>query len=143
MRKRGKPLVYPLLTQRVTKVAISFKLKKRIALAPSSTGLLNSAKCSRMQSARKGGHQQYPPHWIELLGSRIKRVHIKDFQDEFGWEGRYAFCDLLQGQVPFPETMAALRAIGYDKTIVAEMIPWRPDLLEVTSRAMDTILVPA
>ncbi|NOY30139.1 MAG: sugar phosphate isomerase/epimerase [Planctomycetes bacterium] len=89
------------------------------------------------------GYQQYPPHWIELLGSRIKRVHIKDFKDEFGWEGRYAFCDLLQGQVPFPETMAALRAIGYDKTIVAEMMPWRPDLLEVTSRAMDTILVPA
>lgn len=86
------------------------------------------------------GYQQYPPHWVELLGQRIKRVHIKGFKDEFGWEGKYAFCDLLAGDVPFPETMAALRSIGYDKTVVAEMMPWRPDLLEVTSKAMDTIL---
>ena len=24
------------------------------------------------------GYQQYPPHWVELLNSRIKRVQIKD-----------------------------------------------------------------
>ncbi len=86
------------------------------------------------------GYQQWPPHWIELLGKRIKRVHIKGFKDEFGFEGKYAFCDLLDGDVPWAESMAALRKIGYDKTIVAEMMPWDQTLLQRTSEAMDKIL---
>lgn len=86
------------------------------------------------------GYQQHPPHWIEILGSRIKRVHVKDFVENFGWTGGYAFCGLLAGQVPWPETMAALRTIGYDRTLVAEMLPWDPALLARTSAAMDVIL---
>ena len=62
------------------------------------------------------GYQQYPPHWIELLGKRIKRVHLKDYAEKFDWVGSYDFCDLLSGDMPWSETMAALRAIGYDKT---------------------------
>lgn len=86
------------------------------------------------------GYHQHPPHWIELLGGVIKRVHVKDFKHEFGWQGRYDFCDLGEGDVPWAETMAALRAIGYDKTLVAEMLPHRAGLLERTSAAMDRIL---
>ncbi len=86
------------------------------------------------------GYQQHPPHWIELLGQRIRRVHIKDFKEDFNWEGSYAFCDLLEGDVPFDASMDALRAIGYDRTIVAEMLPHQPGLLEKTSKAMDRIL---
>ncbi len=86
------------------------------------------------------GYQQYPPHWIELLGSRIKRIHIKGFKDEFGFEGRYAFCGLLEGDVPWTQTMAALRGIGYDKTVVAEMMPWSEHLLAQVSSDMDQIL---
>ena len=37
------------------------------------------------------GYQQYPPHWIELLGKRIKRIHIKDYQESFGFIGSYSF----------------------------------------------------
>ena len=69
------------------------------------------------------GQQQYPPHWIEILDSRIKRAHLKDFQRSVGTLD--GFCDLLQGDRPWAETMAALRAIGYDRTLTAEMIPLR------------------
>ena len=86
------------------------------------------------------GYHQHPPHWIELLGSRIKRVHIKDFTENFGFAGGYSFCDLMAGQVPWPQTMAALREIGYDRTLVAEMMPWDASLLARTSAAMDVIL---
>lgn len=86
------------------------------------------------------GYHQYPPHWIEMLGKRIKRIHVKGFKDEFGFDGRYSFCPLGEGDVPWPETIKALRAIGYDGTVVAEMLPYHEGLLEHTSRALDTIL---
>lgn len=84
------------------------------------------------------GYHQHPPHWIELLGPRIRRVHIKDYKESIGGLG--GFCDLLAGDVPWAESMAALRAIGYDGTIVAEMMPWDPALLDRTSAALDRIL---
>lgn len=83
-------------------------------------------------------HQQWPPHWIEILGPRLRRVHVKDFQLSVGTLA--GFCDLLAGDVPFAETLAALRAIGYDRTLVAEMMPPDPTLLARTSRALDEIL---
>ena len=83
-------------------------------------------------------HQQWPPHWIELLGKRIKRVHVKDFKLSVGTlEG---FCDLLDGDVPWKETMAALRSIGYDGTMTAEMLPPQADTLAKASKALDKIL---
>jgi hexulose-6-phosphate isomerase len=86
------------------------------------------------------GYHQHPPHWIELLGERIKRVHVKDFTENFNWTGGYSFCALGAGQVPWPETMAALRKIGYDKTLVAEMLPYDPGNLARTKAAMDVIV---
>jgi hexulose-6-phosphate isomerase len=83
-------------------------------------------------------HQQWPPHWIEILGSRIRAVHVKDFKLATGTLS--GFCDLLEGDIPFKEVMAALRALGYQRTLVAEMMPPDPTLLERTSRAMDRIL---
>jgi L-ribulose-5-phosphate 3-epimerase len=84
------------------------------------------------------GYHQHPPHWIEIFGKRIRRVHIKDFKQSIGTLG--GFCDLLAGDVPWAESMAALKAIGYNKTLVAEMMPWDAALLERTSAAMDKIL---
>ena len=86
------------------------------------------------------GYHQYPPHWIELLGKRIRRVHIKDYQEAFGFLGAYSFCALGAGQVPWPDVMAALRGTGYNSTLVAEMMPWDPSLLARTSAAMDVIM---
>ena len=36
--------------------------------------------------------------------------------------------------------MAALRAIGYDRTLTAEMIPHAPDRVEKTGEAMRRII---
>jgi hexulose-6-phosphate isomerase len=85
------------------------------------------------------GYQQYPPHWIELLDYRIKRVHIKDYRENFNWTGGYTFCDLGAGEVPWKETVNALEKIAYKDTIIAEMLPWDPTLLKRTSSAMDQL----
>ena len=85
------------------------------------------------------GYQQYPPHWVELLNSRIKRVQIKDFQENFDWTGSFSFCDIGAGDVPWKETIAALNAIQYKSTIIAEMLPWDETILSRTSVAMDQL----
>ena len=85
------------------------------------------------------GYQQYPPHWIELLNSRIKRVQIKDFQENFDWTGSFSFCDIGAGDVPWRETIAALNSIEYNSTIIAEMLPWDDTILSRTSAAMDQL----
>jgi hexulose-6-phosphate isomerase len=58
----------------------------------------------------------YPHHWIEALGKRIKRVHIKDFD-----AGSRQFVGLLQGSVDYPRVVSALRGVGYDGYLTAEL----------------------
>ena len=85
------------------------------------------------------GYQQHPPHWVELLNSRIKRVQIKDFQENFDWTGSFSFCDIGAGDVPWKETIEALKTIEYKITIIAEMLPWDETILSRTSAAMDQL----
>ena len=84
----------------------------------------------------------YPEHWIRALGNRIKKVHFKDYRVTAG--GLHGFVDLLAGDVNYPAVMEALREIGYDGWVSAEMIPgytYYPDtLIYNTSNAMDRIL---
>ncbi len=61
----------------------------------------------------------YPHHWIDILGSRIKKVHIKDFN-----VGTKQFVGLLQGSVDYPRVIAALREVGYDGYLTAELSPY-------------------
>jgi hexulose-6-phosphate isomerase len=63
----------------------------------------------------------YPEHWITILGSRIKRVHFKDYRREPGGFG--SFVDLLAGDVNYPAVMEAFKEIGYDGYCNAEMMP--------------------
>lgn len=84
------------------------------------------------------GQHQYPPHWVEILGSRIRRVHVKDFKRSVG--NLDGFCDLLEGDQPWPQTIKALKAIGYTGTVTAEMIPFAPGRVEKTGVAMKKIL---
>lgn len=104
--------------------------------------VIDDAKSSRVGAYFDIGNflglHQWPPHWIEYLGKRIKRIHLKDFKLSVG--NITGFCDLLEGDIPWKECMQALRKIGYDKTLVAEMIPPTPGILERTSKAMDKIL---
>ncbi len=79
----------------------------------------------------------YPDQWIKILGSRIKRVHIKDFKLSTGTaEG---FVDLLEGDVDFKAVKDALKQIGYDSYLTAEMIPYQQGRPEKTAQAMKKI----
>lgn len=87
----------------------------------------------------------YPEHWVEILGSRILRVHFKDYRRAVGSVD--GFCDLLSGDVNWPEVVKSLRAISYKGWVTAEMIPPVPFykhcpevLIHNTSRAMKAIL---
>lgn len=84
------------------------------------------------------GYHQHPPHWIELLGKRIRRVHCKDYKISVG--GLNGFCELMEGDMPWRDTIRALRDIGYDRTLVAEMLPWKAGQIERTSLKMNEIM---
>lgn len=80
-------------------------------------------------------------HWIEALGKRIVRLHVKDFKRSVGTLA--GFCDLMAGDVNFPAVMEACKKIGYDGPITAEMgiyANYPMALVHQTSRALDIIL---
>ena len=79
----------------------------------------------------------YPDQWIRILGSRIKRVHIKDFKRSVG--NADGFVDLLEGDVDFEAVKQALSEINYDGYVTAEMIPFTPGRPEKTAAAMKKI----
>lgn len=62
----------------------------------------------------------YPVDWIEVLGERIVRVHVKDFNVD-----TKQFVALLTGSVDYPRVMNALRGVGYDGWLTAELSPFR------------------
>ena len=48
-------------------------------------------------------------------------MHLKDYKVAAGTAD--GFCDLLEGDVNWPEVVRALRAVGYQSYGTAEMIP--------------------
>jgi hexulose-6-phosphate isomerase len=84
----------------------------------------------------------YPEQWVSILGSRIARVHFKDFKNAVGTAA--GFVDLGEGDVNWPAVMAALKATGYNGWVTAEMIPaynhFPAATLTAASVAMDHIL---
>ena len=79
----------------------------------------------------------YPEQWIRILGSRIKRIHIKDFKRSIGTID--GFVDLLEGDVDFEAVNKALAEIGYDGFVTAEMLPFVSGRPEKTAKAMKQI----
>ena len=84
----------------------------------------------------------YPEQWITVLGSRIRKVHFKDYRCAAG--GLHGFVDLLAGDVNWPAVMKALAGTGYDNWVTAEMLPpythYADQIVYNTSKAMDRIL---
>ncbi len=84
----------------------------------------------------------YPEQWIKILGSRIKKVHFKDYRRDPG--GLNCFVDLLAGNVDYIAVMKAFKNTGYDGWATAEMLPPYAQFPETivynTSNAMDKIL---
>ena len=56
------------------------------------------------------------------------------------FRGAAVRCDLLEGDVNYPEVMKALREVGYDGPCVAEFFGLEPEGLGKVSKAMDRIL---
>ncbi|HLJ57619.1 MAG TPA: sugar phosphate isomerase/epimerase family protein [Chthonomonadaceae bacterium] len=65
----------------------------------------------------------YPDQWIRILGSRIKKVHVKDFKANIG--NGTGFCNPLQGDVPWEKVRAALAEIGYDEYVTGEVAGYK------------------
>jgi L-ribulose-5-phosphate 3-epimerase len=58
----------------------------------------------------------YPQTWIRELGTSLVKVHVKDFESPTRqWR------HLLQGSVPWLEVREALREVGYDDYLTAEL----------------------
>lgn len=65
----------------------------------------------------------YPEHWIEVLGERIGRVHLKNFKRRDGAGTLSDFTgSLLEGDVNWPAVFGALASVGYDRYITAEVL---------------------
>ncbi len=83
-----------------------------------------------------------PEHWIKILGSRIKKVHFKDYRIDPGGLG--GFVDLLSGDVNWPGVMEAFNYIGYDSWVTAEMLPpykcYPDQIIYNTAQSMERIL---
>lgn len=83
----------------------------------------------------------YPEQWIRILGRRIKEVHLKDYRESVGGIG--GFVGLLAGDVNWPEVIAALKEVGYDGFLTAEVFPYHhhgDEVLRHTSQSIDRIL---
>ena len=83
----------------------------------------------------------YPEDWIRILGRKIKRIHLKDFKLSVGNIG--GFCDLLEGDVNWQEVIKALKEVGYNSYLTAEIGPYKqfPEtVIYNTSLAIDKIL---
>lgn len=56
---------------------------------------------------------QFPEHWISILGSRIKNVHLKEFTKKGTDYSLETFRPLLDGTTDWPAVVDAFDKIGY------------------------------
>lgn len=63
----------------------------------------------------------HPEHWIDILGSRIFAVHLKDFRVNVG--NLDGFVDLLAGDCDFHACFEAFRRVGYTGPFTVEYVP--------------------
>ena len=70
------------------------------------------------------GASGYPEHWIEILGDRITRVHVKGFREQPQGGGTMSdFTEsLFDSTTNWPAVMTALRSVGYDGYLTTELI---------------------
>lgn len=82
-----------------------------------------------------------PQHWVEMLGKRINRVHVKDYKN--GSLTLSSFVELGKGDINLKAVAASLKGIGYRGWITAELNvdPNNPYRIAMeTAIAMDNIL---
>lgn len=83
----------------------------------------------------------FPEQWIRILGPRVRAIHMKDFRASVATMG--GFVMLMEGDVNWPAVMAALREIGYAKSLTAEYGAYthsREAMLSHVLTSLETIL---
>jgi L-ribulose-5-phosphate 3-epimerase len=80
----------------------------------------------------------YPQDWIRTLGSRINRLHLKDFKLEkncFHWE------NLGDGQIDWPAVRQALSEIGFHSSAICELEGGDEVYLRNLSKRVDRLVL--
>ena len=87
---------------------------------------------------------QFPEHWISMLGSRIKNVHLKEFTKKGTDYSLETFRPLLDGTTNWPAVMEAFDASGYRGYLTFEYFhPYQhfPEaLIHQTGDSLDRLL---
>jgi L-ribulose-5-phosphate 3-epimerase len=80
-----------------------------------------------------------PQDWIRTLGSRIVKLHIKDFTLDRR-NGRYSWVNLGEGDIDWPEVRRALAEIKYAGYVTTELSGGDAAYLKDVSARVDRIL---
>jgi hexulose-6-phosphate isomerase len=87
---------------------------------------------------------QFPEHWIPLLGSRVRNVHLKEFTKKGTDYSLESFRPLLDGTTNWPAVLEAFEQIGYRGYLTFEYFhpyPHFPEaLVYQTSDSLDRML---
>jgi hexulose-6-phosphate isomerase len=62
----------------------------------------------------------WPEHWIEILGKRIRALHVKNFKRAGGLFRGGEWVGLEEGDADWAKVMPALRKAGFDGYVTAE-----------------------
>jgi L-ribulose-5-phosphate 3-epimerase len=62
----------------------------------------------------------FPQDWIRTLGSRIVKVHLKDFNFDRS-NGRFTWKNIGEGDIDWPEVRRALSEVGYSGYVTTEV----------------------
>ena len=66
--------------------------------------------------------------WIEVLGSRIHNIHVKDYKRNRGIHSGGEWKDIPYGDVNWPAVIPALKAAGFDGYLTGEVFKEDPDM---------------
>jgi L-ribulose-5-phosphate 3-epimerase len=81
----------------------------------------------------------FPQDWIRTLGGRIVKVHLKDFQLDRS-AGRFAWRNLGEGDIDWPEVRRAFADIGYRGYFTTEVAAGDRAYLTDLARRVDRFL---
>ena len=88
---------------------------------------------------------QFPEHWIDICGKRIRNVHLKEYNKEGGNEfNLHSFRPLLDGSTNWPAVLEAFDRVGYRGYLTFEYFNpyphWPEALIYQTSDSLDRML---
>jgi L-ribulose-5-phosphate 3-epimerase len=81
----------------------------------------------------------YPQDWIRTLGSRIVKIHLKDFNFDRG-NGRFTWKNIGEGDIDWQEVRRALHEIGYAGYVTTEVAGGDAAYLKDLSARVDRFL---